>query len=111
MIKIITHPKDTNFKLLKVAGTLLIAVGLIFLAFALYTVIASFFLVGGMNVGPVWSLLSLLYALVVLVSGHLLHWLVAMWEARQESTEVLKELRRDLQHNNTMQSDPASQGR
>jgi len=99
VLRIFTHPQDSDFKLLKMTGTLLVAVGLILIVFAFYTVIASFFMIQGISAGPVWTLFSLLYALPILVAGHFLHWLVAMWEARQESIKVLQELRGDLQYN------------
>ncbi len=107
MLKQITRPRETNFKLLMSVGTFLIGVSVLILVLGIIGSILSLLSMPDKAVFPLMSLAMLLYVIPLLVCGHLLHWFVAMWEARQESTRVLIELRKDLQHNKALKFAPS----
>jgi len=106
-MKLITRPRETNFKFLQVIGTLFIVAAMLVLVFALFAIVTSFLPSDGIGFGSIWAVFTLLYSVPLLLCGHLLHWCVAMWEAKQESTKILIELRKDLQHNNTLKVAPS----
>ena len=107
MIKLIFHPQESNFRLLQIFGTLLVAGAVLVLVIALISGITVFLPIGGMGIS-LSAMIRMLYALpFLLLSGHLLHWVVAMWEAKQESNEILIELRKGLQKNNAFKCTPS----
>ena len=109
-MKLITRPRETNFKLLMSVDTFLIGVSAIVLVLEIIGSFLSLFSIPGTRMFPLLSLAMLLYVIPLLVFGHLLQWFVAMWEARQESIRVLIELRKDLQHNKSFNTDAGDAG-
>ena len=99
MMKLFTRPRETNFKLLQLIGTVFVWLAALILLIGAITIPLYLFWNGGFGVGRIMPLLIIKYVPFLLVVGHLLHWFVAMWETSQESNRALLAFREGSQDN------------
>lgn len=91
-MKLLTDPRGTGFRFLRLAGTFFTYFGMLVVVLTLLGVLVSFFPGVRLPVVRLLPLVSLVYAVPLVVTGHLLHWLVAIWEAREKTNALLEEL-------------------
>ena len=90
-MKIITDPKETGFRFLKLLGTILTFLGLLLFLGILAYIVLGVVPYGAGPMGSALSLLSLSYPVVVIMAGQLLHWTVAIWESHERTNALLSQ--------------------
>lgn len=94
-MKVLTNPGGTGFRFLRLAGNLFIYLGLLLVVLTLAGALLSFVPDVRLPVVRLLPLVSLVYAIPLIVAGHLLHWVVAISDSHEKTNALLEELGRD----------------
>ena len=112
MLKIIIKPEESDFRLLKLIGTIAIFLGLAVFAFGLFSYVYDQFLQSGrgLRLSATGFFLVAWWVVPLVLVGHLMHWIVAIWESRSETNRLLVEINSSQQHSKSLNTDTGDAG-